>query len=63
MVADLMLVLRTCERIEQPLPLGHARRCVGNFNFLQQSLDLRPTQATFSIGKNAAGGLKVLRAE
>jgi hypothetical protein len=30
---------------------------------LQQSLDLRPTQATFGIGKDAAGGLKVLRAE
>jgi len=63
MVADLMLVLRAGQRIEQPLPLGHAGRRVGNLDFLQQSLDLRAAQAALGIGEHAARGFKVLRAE
>jgi hypothetical protein len=57
MVADLMSVLHARQRIEQPLPLRHARRWVRNFDLLQQPLDLRATQTTFGIGKDAACGL------
>ncbi|MBN9694924.1 MAG: hypothetical protein J0L85_03930 [Zoogloea sp.] len=60
MVADLMLVLRAGQRIEQPLPLGHAGRRVGNLDFLQQALDLRPAQTALCIGQHTTGGFKVL---
>ena len=60
MVAELVVVLRTRQRIEQPLPLGHAGRRVGNLDFLQQALDLRSAQAALGIGEHAARGFKVL---
>jgi hypothetical protein len=60
MVADLVLVLRAGQRIEQPLPLGHAGRRVGNLDFLQQALDLRAAQAALGIGEHAARGFKML---
>jgi hypothetical protein len=58
-----VVVLRAGQRIEQPLPLGHAGRRVGNLNFLQQSLDLRTTQAAVRISEHATRGFKMLRAE
>ncbi len=60
MVADLMLVLHTSQRIEQPLPLGHAGRRVDNLDFLQQPLDLRAAQTALGLSQNAAGGFKKL---
>ena len=60
MVADLVVVLRTGQRIEQPLPLGHAGRCVGNLDFLQQPLDLCTAQTAFGIGEHAARSFKML---
>jgi len=60
MVADLMLVLCAGQRIEQPLPLGHAGRRVGNRNLLQQPLDLRPAQTALGIGEHAARSFKML---
>ena len=60
MVADLVVVLRAGQRIEQPLPLGHAGRRVGNLDFLQQAFDLCAAQATFGIGEHAARSFKVL---
>jgi hypothetical protein len=55
--------LRAGQRIEQPLPLGHAGRRVGNLDFLQQAFDLRAAQATLGIGEHAARSFKMLRAE
>ena len=59
-VADLVVVLRAGQRIEQPLPLGHAGRRVGNRNLLQQPLDLRPAQTALGIGEHAARSFKML---
>ena len=60
MVADLMLVLRAGQRIEQPFPLGHAGRRVGNLDFLQKPFDLRAAQAALGIGEYTARGFKML---
>ena len=59
-IADLMLVLCARQSIEQPLPFGHAGRRIGYLDLVQQPLDLRPAQTLRGIGKNTAGGFKVL---
>jgi hypothetical protein len=60
MVADLVVVLRTGQCIEQPLPLGDAGRCVSNLDFLQQPLDLCAAQTALGIGEHAARSFKML---
>lgn len=61
MVAELMLVLRTSQRIEQPLPIGHTgRRGVRDLDLLQQALDLCAAQTARGIGEHAARGFKML---
>ena len=60
-IADLVLVLCFRERVEKALPLGDARRHIGDFDFLQQSLDLRARQTSFGVCKHPASCLHVLR--
>ena len=60
-VADLVLVLRFGQRVEQAFPFGDARRHIDDLDFLQQSLDLRSRQTSVGIRKHATGGLHVLR--
>ncbi|MGU1687641.1 hypothetical protein ACSER0_11490 [Pseudomonas aeruginosa] len=60
MVTDLVLILYAGQRIEQSLPLGHARRRVGNLDFVQQAFYLCATQAALGIGEHAASGFKML---
>lgn len=60
MVADLVVVLRTSQRIEQPLQLGHAGRGICDLDLLQQALDLRTAQAALGIGEHATRGFKML---
>src|SRR2546427_5120881 len=54
-------LFRSRQRVEKALPLGDARRHIGDFDFLQQSLDLRARQTSFGVCKHPASCLHVLR--
>ena len=63
MIANLMLVLCTSQRIEQALPFGHALGWVGYLDLLQQSPDLCAGQTLRGVGKNTTGSFQVLGTE
>ncbi len=57
-----------CIRAQKRKPFGRQPFTASSAFYAQsikvvKSLDLRPTQATFGINKNATGSLKVLRVE